>query len=450
MELYRSIIEDLKRWREKEERKPLILKGARQTGKTWILEYFGKNEFEYVAIFNFEKDSSLNEIFENTKDPGRIIAQLTLHTEVPVLPQRTLIVFDEIQECNKALNSLKYFCEDAPEYVIVAAGSLLGVTLSKGDSFPVGKVEFMNLYPLTFREFLKSADEKLFNFIELLDSVSPLPQFVTDRMTEYYRRYLVCGGMPAAVKALLEERGLDEVRKVQQYILSAYTLDFSKHANGKDVPRVISIWNSIPSQLAKENRKFIYKMVKPGARARDYEDALLWLENAGLVYRVFCSTKPFMPLKSYDDLSAFKIYLSDIGLLRELSGVPPEIVLSGDNTYVEFKGAMAENYILQSLMAQLDIMPRYWTSLGKAEVDFVIQYKTWIVPVEVKSDTRLGGKSLSVYDTNYHPVFKIRYSLQNLKKDDNLINIPLYLCDWTKQIMNLSNVVEDAINTPKV
>ena len=440
MELYRTVIEDLKKWKEKKERKPLILKGARQTGKTWILEHFGQIEFEYVAVFNFEKEGTLREIFENTKDPKRILTQLALHTEVPLLPQRTLIVFDEIQECNKALNSLKYFCEEMPEYVIVSAGSLLGVTLSKGDSFPVGKVEFMDLYPLTFREFLKAADERLFDFVETLDSLSPLPQFIADRMTEHYRRYLVCGGMPAAVKALLEGNGLEEMRKIQQYILSAYTLDFSKHANGKDIPRIISIWDSIPSQLARENRKFIYKMVKPGARARDYEDALLWLENAGLVYRVFCSSKPFMPLKSYDDLSAFKIYLSDIGLLRELSGLPPEIVLSGDSTYVEFKGAMAENQVLQSLIPQLDVIPRYWTSAGKAEIDFVIQYKTWIIPVEVKSDTRLGGKSLSVYDATYHPTFKIRYSLQNLKMDNNLINIPLYLCDWTRQIIDLSHI----------
>ena len=229
---------------------------------------------------------------------------------------------------------------------------------------------------------------------------------------------------------------MEKVKKEQQAILNAYILDFSKHAENKDIPRIIHIWNSIPSQLAKENRKFVYKMVKPGARARDYEDALLWLESAGLIYRVFCTTKPFLPLKAYDDLSAFKVYLSDVGLLRELSGLPPEAIFLGNETYTEFKGAVAENYVLQSLAPQYDILPRYWTSIGKAEVDFIIQSDSDIIPVEVKAQTRLGGKSLSVYDATYHPVCKLRYSLNNLKQDGTLINIPLYLADWTKKIVS--------------
>ncbi|RHR58191.1 ATP-binding protein [Parabacteroides sp. AF17-28] len=437
MELYRSIIEELKGWKSRPDRKPLVLKGARQTGKTWILEHFGRTEFEHVASFNFDKDESLYEIFENTKVPERIIAQLKLHTDSPILPHKTLIIFDEIQECNKALNALKYFCEDAPEYAVVAAGSLLGVALSKGDSFPVGKVEFMELYPLTFKEFLKVNDEKIYQYIEELSDIVPLPQIVTDKLTEFYRQYLVIGGMPAAVKAFMENKGMEAVKREQKFILDAYALDFSKHAESKDIPRITSIWNSIPSQLAKENRKFVYKMVKPGARARDYEDALLWLENAGLIYRIFCCTKPYLPLKSYDDLSAFKIYISDIGLLRELAGLPPEAVLAGSAIYTEFKGALAENYILQSLVCQLEVLPRYWTSIGKAEVDFVVQLDMNIIPVEVKSDTRIGGKSLSVYDSIYHPAYKIRYSLNNLKKDDNLINIPLYLADWTIKLVAL-------------
>ena len=437
MELYRSIIEELKGWKSRPDRKPLVLKGARQTGKTWILEHFGRTEFEHVASFNFDKDESLYEIFENTKVPERIIAQLKLHTDSPILPHKTLIIFDEIQECNKALNALKYFCEDAPEYAVVAAGSLLGVALSKGDSFPVGKVEFMELYPLTFKEFLKVNDEKIYQYIEELSDIVPLPQIVTDKLTEFYRQYLVIGGMPAAVKAFMENKGMEAVKREQKFILDAYALDFSKHAESKDIPRITSIWNSIPSQLAKENRKFVYKMVKPGARARDYQDALLWLENAGLIYRIFCCTKPYLPLKSYDDLSAFKIYISDIGLLRELAGLPPEAVLAGSAIYTEFKGALAENYILQSLVCQLEVLPRYWTSIGKAEVDFVVQLDMNIIPVEVKSDTRIGGKSLSVYDSIYHPAYKIRYSLNNLKKDDNLINIPLYLADWTIKLVAL-------------
>ena len=436
MELYRSIIEDLKAWKRNSERKPLILKGARQTGKTWILEYFGRTEFKYTAKFNFDKDHSIHEIFETTKEPSRIISQLSLLIDSPILPGETLLIFDEIQECNPALNALKYFYEDASEYAVVAAGSLLGVALSKGDSFPVGKVEFLNLYPLTFKEFLKTINEKLYSYIEELTEIAPLPQFVTDRLSELYQQYLVIGGMPAVINYFLENKGMEKVKKEQQTILNAYTLDFSKHAENKDIPRITHIWNSIPSQLAKENRKFLYKLVKPGSRARDYEDALLWLESAGLIYRVFCTTKPFLPLKAYDDLSAFKVYLSDVGLLRELSGLPSEIIFLGNGAYTEFKGAIAENYVLQSLVPQYDILPRYWTSIGKAEVDFVIQSGSEIIPVEVKAQTRLGGKSLSVYDANYHPACKLRYSLNNLKQDGTLINIPLYLADWTKKIVN--------------
>lgn len=316
MELYRNIIEELKTWKRNPGRKPLILKGARQTGKTWILEYFGRTEFKYTVKFNFDKDHSIHEIFKMTKEPSRIISQLSLLTDYPILPNETLLIFDEIQECNSALNSLKYFYEDSPEYVVVAAGSLLGVALTKGESFPVGKVDFLDLYPLTFKEFLKTANEKLYNYVEELSEISALPQFITDRLSELYQQYLVIGGMPAVINSFLENKGMEKVKKEQQAILNAYILDFSKHAENKDIPRIIHIWNSIPSQLAKENRKFVYKMVKPGARARDYEDALLWLESAGLIYRVFCTTKPFLPLKAYDDLSAFKVYLSDVGLLR--------------------------------------------------------------------------------------------------------------------------------------
>ena len=361
---------------------------------------------------------------------------MSLLTDYPILPNETLLIFDEIQECNSALNSLKYFYEDSPEYVVVAAGSLLGVALTKGESFPVGKVDFLDLYPLTFKEFLKTANEKLYNYVEELSEISALPQFITDRLSELYQQYLVIGGMPAVINSFLENKGMEKVKKEQQAILNAYILDFSKQAENKDIPRIIHIWNSIPSQLAKENRKFVYKMVKPGARARDYEDALLWLESAGLIYRVFCTTKPFLPLKAYDDLSAFKVYLSDVGLLRELSGLPPEAIFLGNETYTEFKGAVAENYVLQSLAPQYDILPRYWTSIGKAEVDFIIQSDSDIIPVEVKAQTRLGGKSLSVYDATYHPVCKLRYSLNNLKQDGTLINIPLYLADWTKKIVS--------------
>ena len=436
MELYRSVIEELKAWKSRKDRKPLVMRGARQTGKTWMLKYFGNTEYIHLAYFNFDDDDTLKDVFQRTKDPKRIIEELKLHTDAPINPDDTLIVFDEIQGCNKALNTLKYFCEDAPEYHVVAAGSLLGVTLSKGDSFPVGKVEFCDMYPLTFKEFLMTADSKICHYIDTMETVTALPEIISVKLEEYYRQYIITGGMPAAVKAFLEGKSMTDVDRELNFILSAYSNDFSKHADGRDVPRIINIWNSIPSQLAKENRKFIYKLVRPGARAREYEDALLWMNSAGLLYRVFCCTKPNIPIKAYDDVASFKIYMCDVGLLRRLASLPPEVVLNGNGTYVEFKGAIAENYILQSLVTQYDVKPRYWTSVGKAEVDFVIQHGTNVIPIDVKSGTRLTGKSLYIYDGLYHPQLKIRFSLNGLKRDDNLLNIPLYLADWTKQIVS--------------
>mgnify|MGYP000793663045 CR=1 FL=1 len=432
----RFALSRMKEWKENENRKPLIIRGARQVGKTWIMKTFGQQYFEKTAYVNFDNNARMKQVFEGDLDIERLVLSISAETGVSIEAENTLIIFDEVQEVPKALTSLKYFYEDSPEYVVVAAGSLLGVALTKGESFPVGKVDFLDLYPLTFKEFLKTANEKLYNYVEELSEISALPQFITNRLSELYQQYLVIGGMPAVINSFLENKGMEKVKKEQQAILNAYILDFSKHAENKDIPRIIHIWNSIPSQLAKENRKFVYKMVKPGARARDYEDALLWLESAGLIYRVFCTTKPFLPLKAYDDLSAFKVYLSDVGLLRELSGLPPEAIFLGNETYTEFKGAVAENYVLQSLAPQYDILPRYWTSLGKAEVDFIIQSDSDIIPVEVKAQTRLGGKSLSVYDATYHPVCKLRYSLNNLKQDGTLINIPLYLADWTKKIVS--------------
>lgn len=332
---------------------------------------------------------------------------------------------------------MKYFCEDAPEYCIVAAGSLLGVSLSKGDSFPVGKVEFMDMHPVTFREFLFADSPDICSYLENMTEVAALPEIVMGRAAEAYRRYQVCGGMPAAVSAMLEKRGLDEIEDILNSILKAYSLDFSKHAPTKDIPRIAAIWNSIPSQLAKENRKFIYRMIRTGARAREYEDALLWLEHAGLVHRVFCSSKPGMPLSAYDAPSAFKVYLSDGGLLRAMAQLPAKALWEDSPLYTEFRGATAENMVLQSLVARYDVMPRYWTSEGTAEVDFLLQRGTDILPIEVKSGTRLSGKSLGSYIKKYSPALAIRYSMNNLKKDGTILNIPLFLADWTEKLLSL-------------
>ena len=424
-EIKRDIIKDLLQWKQRPDRKPLIIRGARQIGKTWAMRRFGEENFDYVAYFNFDSSEELCREFESTKDPKRLIDILRLYTDCPIEPGRTLIIFDEIQQSNKALNSLKYFCEEAPQYHILAAGSLLGVALSKGDSFPVGKVDFLRMYPVTFREFLDADDPQMYEYVENL------------RLAESHRRYQTSGGMPAAVVAMLDRRGVKEIESIQNSILTAYALDFAKHAPGKDIPRISAIWSSIPSQLAKENRKFIYKIVKTGARGREYEDALLWLEHAGMIYRVFCSSKPGLPLSAYDDLSAFKVYLCDGGLLRRMAQLPAEVLWTENPLYLEFKGAMAENMVLQSLVAQFEVMPRYWTSDATAEVDFLLQNGTSIIPVEVKSGTRLGGKSLGLYISRFGVTTALRFSMNNLKRDGVVLNIPLPLADWTSKILTL-------------
>lgn len=437
MEIKRNIMTALLKWKQQPERKPLIIQGARQIGKTWIMRKFGEEYFDYVAYFNFDASEELCREFENTKSPGRLIDILRLYTESPIKPGQTLIIFDEIQQSNKALNSLKYFCEEAPEYHVLAAGSLLGVSLSQGDSFPVGKVEFQRMYPVTFREFLRADTPQMYEYMENLTEIAPLPEIVMGRVGEAYRRYQVCGGMPAAVVAMLKKQGVQEIEEIQRSILTAYSLDFTKHAPGKDIPRIAAIWNSIPSQLAKENRKFIYKLVKTGARAREYEDGLLWLEHAGMIYRIFCSSKPRLPLSAYDDLSAFKIYMCDGGLLRVMAQLPADVLWSENPLYIEFKGAMAENMVLQSLVAHFDAMPRYWTSEATAEVDFLLQDGTSLLPVEVKSGTRLSGKSLGIYMDRFPVELALRYSMNNLKRDDTILNIPIFLADWTDKLLKI-------------
>lgn len=332
---------------------------------------------------------------------------------------------------------MKYFCEDAPQYHIIAAGSLLGVSLSQGDSFPVGKVEFQCMYPVTFREFLYSDNPRMYEYLESLSEITSLPEIVMGKLSESWRRYQVCGGMPAAVAALLTNQGTEEVENRQREILTAYSLDFAKHAPAKDIPRIAAIWNSIPTQLSKENRKFLYKLVKNGARAREYEDGLLWLQHAGLIYRIFCSSKPGLPLSVYDDVSAFKIYLCDGGLFRAMAQLPAEVLWSENPLYTEFKGAMAENLILQSLIPQFQSLSRYWGSEGKAEVDFLLQEGVSLLPVEVKSGTRLSGKNLGVYIKQYNPAVALRYSMNNLKQDGNILNIPLFMADWTGKLLKL-------------
>ena len=438
MELRREIMDALVRWKEDGHRKPLIIQGARQIGKTLLMRKFGEQYYEHVAYFNFDASEELCREFENTKDPARLLGVLRLYADRPIEAGKTLLIFDEIQQSNKALNSLKYFCEECPEHHVMAAGSLLGVSLSRGDSFPVGKVDFLQMYPISFKEFLYADDRRMFDYLEGVDSLVPLPEIVMGKVAESYRRYLVCGGMPAAVTALLEERGTQAVETVQKAILAAYALDFAKHAPTKDIPRIAAVWDSIPSQLARENRKFLYKLVKNGARAREYEDALLWLQHAGLIYRVFCATKPGLPLSAYDDVSAFKIYLCDVGLLRVMARLPVEVLWTESPLYREFKGAMAENAVLQTLVSHFEVFPRYWTSEGTAEVDFLLQRGLSLIPVEVKAGNSVRGKSLGVYVDRFRPEVAVRYSMKNLRRDGGVLNIPLFMADWTEKLLGLS------------
>ncbi len=436
MEIKRNIEQQLFAWKNKPHRKPLVLQGARQVGKTWILKHFGGKNFDSIAYFNFDQQAELKQFFETTKDPKRILQNLSLVYGKAILAEKTLIILDEIQECNDALNSLKYFFEDAPEYAVACAGSLLGVAMSRGASFPVGKVDFIELYPLTFSEFLAKADLALSAYLDGLEKIEPIPDIFFHPLVEKLKMYYLSGGMPEAVVALLENQDVELTQQVLKNILNAYTLDFSKHVENKDIPKINYIWNSLPSQLARENNKFLYQSVKQGARARDYEDALQWLIHAGLTYRIYCTSKPSIPLSAYDELTAFKIYLPDVGLLRRLSQLDPVAIIEGNRLFTEFKGALTENYILTSLVQQFETMPRYCKSESKAEVDFLLQYENDIVPIEVKSDENIRSKSLSVYRKQYSPGISIRYSLKNLKYVDGLLNIPLFMADFTQTILS--------------
>ncbi|MDF9830498.1 AAA family ATPase [Parabacteroides sp. PF5-6] len=435
MYIKRRFIEKLIQWKVNPRRKPLVLQGARQVGKTWLLKHFGETSFEEVAYFNFERQSELKQLFIKTKEPVRIIEFLSVIHGRAINPDTTLIIFDEIQECNEALNALKYFCEEAPEYCIACAGSLLGVALRRGNnSFPVGKVHFLHVHPVTFLEFLETVDKSLSDYLEGINKFEAIPDILFSRIVDIYKKYYLSGGMPEAIVSLLEQ-GIEGVQETLEDILLTYSLDFSKHIETKEIPKINYIWNSLPSQLARENKKFLYQTVKSGARAREYEDALQWLVNAGLVYRIHRCSKPSLPLSAYDDLSAFKIYVVDVGLLRKLSNLLPTALTEGNRLFTEFKGALTENYILESLSVQFGDL-RYWTSERSAEVDFLIPFENEIIPVEVKSDIHTISRSLTLYRQRYSPPISIRFSLKNLKRDADLINIPLFMADLTHKLIS--------------
>ena len=431
----RIIHKELVNWKNKPNRKPLLVQGARQVGKTYAIKAFGKSDFSQCIYLNFDENPEYKDFFKNTKEVTRIITNIELAFGVKIEPENTLLFFDEIQECNEALNTLKYFYENHPEYYVCCAGSLLGVALSRGNSFPVGKVDFCTMYPLTFEEFLQATDLKLFTYYQKIERIEPIPSLFFNQLEEKFKIYILTGGMPEAILTYTTTKNTEQVQTVLQNILRAYALDFSKYSSNKDVVKILHIWNSIPSQLAKENKKFLYQTVKSGARAREYEDALNWLVNAGLVYKIYRSNKPAFPVSAYDDLNAFKIYLLDVGLLRRFANLDPSIVLNGHSLYSEFKGSLTENYVLQSLLNQTEELPRYWTSENTAEVDFMLPYKNEIIPIEVKSGENVKSKSLSIYRKNYEPRISLRFSLKNLNFDDGLLNIPLFLVDKTFHLL---------------
>lgn len=439
MKIERTIIKQLAQWKDLSDRKPILLKGARQIGKTWAMETFGNEYFDYCVKFDFDRHPELKSVFQMTKSPERLLKELALYCEQPIIAGRTLIIFDEIQECEEALNSLKYFCEDAPQYHLIAAGSLLGVAVKKRKmTVPVGKVKVMKMFPVTFKEFLLASDPKTFEYIESLGEIRHLPEIIMNKLRTEYRRYQVSGGMPEAIVALLEDKGIGEVESTLQDILDLYELDFAKYAEPRDIPRIHAVWHSLPAQLSKENRKFVWKVIKNGARSKDYEDALLWLEDAGMIYRVFDISKPGMPLTAYQETDAFKVYACDCGLLRRLAHLPASVVTDPIANYTEFKGAMAENAVLQSIMPLMDSQqPCYWTSNRKAEVEFVIQWDDQIVPIEVKAEDNISGNSLSEYNKKYAPKYRIRFSMLNLQFNGGLLSSPAPMAGWIDKLFSL-------------
>ncbi len=424
--MYRIASKQLQAWKSKRQRKPLLIRGARQVGKTWLMKEFGATHYNKVVYINFDNNERMKNLFEGNLEIDRLITGLELYAGHKINAENTLMIFDEVQEVPKALTSLKYFNEDAPQYQIVCAGSMMGVALHQGTSFPVGKVEFLDLYPLSFFEFAMAMGKE--QFVELLqkgdfEMATTFKQDYIDLLKHYY----YVGGMPEVVLTFSENKDFNEVREIQERILAAYEQDFSKHAPNEVVPRIRMLWNSIPAQLTKENKKFIYGLIKEGARAKEYELALLWLTDCGLIHKVHRVTAPNLPLKAYEDLKAFKLFLVDVGLLSCMVGLRQDVLLDGNDLFKEFKGALTEQYVLQQLKTLKNVQTYYWTAeRGIAEVDFVIDTGSAVIPVEVKAEVNLQAKSLKTYREKFNPTLSIRTSMADYRKEDWLLNLPLW------------------------
>ena len=433
----RYIKEQLIEWKNRKDRKPLILKGARQVGKTYILKEFGEEQYENIAYFNFDHDETLKGLFLSTKDPKRILEQLVFATGKVIKPEKTLIIFDEIQECSDALNSLKYFQEEANEYHIVCAGSLLGIKLSH-TSFPVGKVDYLEMYPMTFTEFLLADNQdNLVYYMESITKIEKIPDIIFEQLNEKMKAYFIIGGMPEVVKVWVETKDIEEVTRIQKQILNGYENDFGKHTNTSNMQsKIFIIWESIVSQLARENKKFLYQVAKDGARAREYEDAVNWLNNSNIVNKIFNVTKPDFPLNAYTDLSSFKLYMSDVGLLRRKANLDSKIVIEGNRLFEEFKGALTENFILNMLLFKFDNRPNYYV-FDRHEIDFIIQYKNEIIPIEVKAGESVNNMSLTKFNEANKNKISIRFSTKNLDKSGKILNVPIFMAEYVDKLISI-------------
>ena len=432
----REKMNSLKKWKDSTNRKPLIIRGARQVGKTWLMKEFGKNYYEKCAYINFDDNTRMNKLFEDDFDLNKIIQGFKIESGVNIEPENTLIILDEIQEIPRALKALKYFCENASEYHIISSDSLLGVAIHEKTSFPVGKVDFLDLNPLSFFEFLNAIGEN--DLLSLLNENNfDMINVFSNKLKEYLKLYFYIGGMPESVSAYTQNKDLIEVREIQKKLLYAYEQDFSKHAPSNVVPRIRQLWNNIPTQLAKENKKFIYGLVKEGARAREYEIALSWLIDCGLVYQINRVNANKVPLSAYQDFNAFKLYLLDVGLLSAMSGIDEKTILEGNEIFEEFKGSLTEQYVLCQLKQCTNLNLFYWSSdRGISEIDFITQIGRNNIPIEVKSNENLQAKSLKAFIQKYNTKINVRTSMSNYKKEDWLINIPLY------SIGNIETIIE--------
>ena len=435
-------MKELIAWKESPYRKPLIMKGVRQVGKTWLLREFGRLYYDNVAYFNFDENPEYREFFARTKDVRRILPNLAMAGGQDIMPEKTLLIFDEVQDAPEVLNALKYFHENAPTHHVVCAGSLLGIALAKPSSFPVGKVDFLSLYPMTFQEFLMATDSAhLAGYLDQVNEIAPLPEAFFNPLTEKLKMYYITGGMPEVVRRWVETQSVGQVQSTLINIIHAYEREFMKHPEPRVYPKISHVWSSLPSQLARENKKFLYNVVREGARAREYEDALAWLVNAALVYKVFRISAPGLPLSSYEDLAAFKIYLADVGVLRRLARLDPVAFREGNRLFTEFKGALTENFVLQSLVPQFDASVHYWSRINPPyKVDFIVQYENDIMPIEVKSETNVKSRSLKKYAEEFSEAtrLRVRFSLNNLRMDDGVLNIPFFMADQATRLMRIA------------